>query len=178
MYEDATTIDEFKANATAEGRLPHPAEVAVSLRAGTATLRGTVGSFHQRRAAIDAAASVRGVRSVQDELLVDPRDRWEDNEIRGVALQALICSRAVPDERIDVTVADAWLTLKGEVKHQQHSDAAFETVKRVPGVGGITNRIVVVRAPEPAAEPPRQRRSRRTRDDESPVPRRLSGRTD
>jgi osmotically-inducible protein OsmY len=45
-----------------------------------------------------------------------------------------------------VNVADRWLTLNGRVKHQSESDAAFEAVSDLPGVGGITNRIVVVTA--------------------------------
>ena len=38
----------------------------------------------------------------------------------------------VPDDRIEVTVADGWLTLKGEVKHQYESNAAFEAVSGSP----------------------------------------------
>ena len=36
--------------------------------------------------------------------------------------------------------------MKGEVKHQYESNAAFEAVSGVPGVGGITNEIRVVTA--------------------------------
>ena len=77
---------------------------------------------------------------------MDPRDRWLDDEIRGVALQALISSDRVPAERIEATVSDGWLTLTGDVKHQYESDAAFEAVKRLPGLGGITNKITVITA--------------------------------
>ena len=125
---------------------PIPAEVAVSERHGTVTLRGSVGSFHQRRTAVKIARSAQGVLAVEDELWVDPRDRWQDNEIRGAALQALMSSDPVPGDRIDVTVANGWLTLKGEVKHQYETDAAFEAVCRLPGVGGITNEIKVITA--------------------------------
>ncbi|MGO9497362.1 MAG: BON domain-containing protein [Solirubrobacteraceae bacterium] len=52
----------------------------------------------------------------------------------------------VPAERIDVAVDDNWLTLKGEVKHQYETDAAFEAVRRLPGVGGIINEIKVITA--------------------------------
>jgi osmotically-inducible protein OsmY len=89
---------------------------------------------------------VPGVVAVYDELWVDPRDRWQDNEIRGVALQALMSSDEVPADRIDVIVADGWLTLKGEVKHQYESNAAFEVVYGLPGVGGITNEIKIITA--------------------------------
>ena len=52
----------------------------------------------------------------------------------------------MPGERIDMSVANGWLTLKGEVKHQSETDAAFEAVVGVPGVGGITNEIKVITA--------------------------------
>jgi hypothetical protein len=38
------------------------------------------------------------------------------------------------------------LTVKGEVKHQSQSDAAFDAVRRLRGIGGITNKIVVITA--------------------------------
>ena len=56
-------------------------------------------------------------------------------------------SDAVLAEHVGVTVRDGWLTLKGEVKHQTDSDAAFDAVCRLLGVGGITNKITVVAAP-------------------------------
>jgi osmotically-inducible protein OsmY len=89
---------------------------------------------------------VRGVRHVEDELTVDLRDRWDDEQLRGAALQALIDDDDVPADRIDATVSSAWLTLSGEVKHQSQSNAAFEAVAGLPGVGGITNKIRVVAA--------------------------------
>jgi osmotically-inducible protein OsmY len=69
-----------------------------------------------------------------------------DHELRGLALHALMSNDDVPADRIDATVTDGWLTLKGEVKHQSESDAAFDAVRGVPGIGGITNKIVVITA--------------------------------
>jgi osmotically-inducible protein OsmY len=146
MSENQFITDEIRATLERDERLPHPAEVAVSERHGTVTLRGSVGSFHQRRAAVRIARSATGVVAVEDELWVDPRDRWRDNEIRGAALQALMASTDVPAERVDVIAENGWLTLKGEVKHQYESSAAFETVRRLSGVGGITNEIKVITA--------------------------------
>jgi osmotically-inducible protein OsmY len=144
MIHENTITDEIRARYDRDPRLPHPAEVAISERNGTVMLRGTVGSFPQRRAAVEIAKSVRGADVVEDELSVDPRDRWEDAELKGAALQALISSDDVPDEQIDVYVSAGWLTLRGEVKHQRDSGAAFEAVCGLPGVGGITNKIAVV----------------------------------
>ena len=139
-------IDEIRTRYARDPRIQHPAEVAVSERSGTVTLRGTVRSLHQRRVAVDIAKSVRGVRAVEDQLSVDPRDHWRDDEIRGAALQALMSSSDVPADLIDVQVADGWLTLRGQLKHQNESNAAFEAVSRLPGVGGVTNKIQVVTA--------------------------------
>lgn len=146
MAQEHDIGDEIREKLSDDRRIPHPAELAISAQAGTVTLRGTVGSFQQRHAAVRIATSVPGVQAVQDELSVDLRDRWEDDEIRGAALRALISDANVPAERIHVTVADGWLTLSGEVKRQSASNAAFETVSAIPGVGGITNKITVVTA--------------------------------
>lgn len=146
MSNDNAIVDEILARLERDPDIPYPAEVAVSAREGTVTLRGTVGGLHQRRAAARIAKSVRGVRALEDELSIDPRNRWEDAEIRGAALQNLMSNPCVPDERIEVSVADGWLTLKGEVREQLESDAAFDSVRRLPGVGGITNEIKVITA--------------------------------
>jgi osmotically-inducible protein OsmY len=146
MSADTTITEDVQAALAADPHLHNPAEVAVSEQAGTVVLRGTVRSLHQRRLAVETAKSVRGVRDVMDEIAIDPRDHWDDAEVRGAALQALIASDAVPSDHVDVSVTDGWLTLTGRVKHQSESNAAFEAVTGLPGVGGITNRIEVVTA--------------------------------
>jgi len=138
--------DDVRAAIDRDPRIPHTGEVAVFERDGVVTLRGSVGSFRQRRAAAQIARSVPGVRDVVDELRIDLQDRFEDDQIRGAALQALMWDPDVPDARIDVTVKNGWLTLKGDVRHQHESDAAFEDVSRLRGVGGITNEIRVITA--------------------------------
>jgi osmotically-inducible protein OsmY len=146
MSDDETIINDIREGLANDRRIPHPREVAVSARAGTVTLRGSVGSVPQRRAAVEITRAVPGVRHVEDELRVDLRDHWEDDEIRGAAIQALMSNPDAPHDRIEVTVAEAWLTLTGEVKHQYESNAAFESVCGLPGVGGITNKIEVITA--------------------------------
>jgi osmotically-inducible protein OsmY len=125
--------------------MDRPGRVAVGEQARHVTLRGTVSSPRQRRAAVATASAVRGVRAVHDELHVDPRDRGQDDELRGAALQALMSDDDVP-ATVDAGVSAGWVTLKGEVRHQSESDAAFADVSRLPGVGGITNKITVITA--------------------------------
>jgi osmotically-inducible protein OsmY len=146
MVDDNTITQEIRARYVRDHRIPHPAEIAVSAQHGVVTLRGTVSNPHQLRTAVQIARSANGVRDVENELSLDPRDHVDDAELRGTALQVLMADDAVPDDYIEVHVADGWLTLKGEVKHQHENDAAFEAVSELPGIGGITNEIRVVTA--------------------------------
>jgi len=146
MPNDKTIVDAVRAALASDAHLRNPAEAAVPAQAGTVMLRGTVRSLHQRRLAIETAKSVRGVHRGMDAIVIDPRDHWEDAELRGAALQALMANADVPADKVDVTAADGWLTLKGRFKHQSDSDAAFAAVSGLPVVGGITNRIEVVTA--------------------------------
>jgi osmotically-inducible protein OsmY len=146
MSNDEVIVGEIRGALDRDPGIPHPAEVAVCAQEGTVKLRGTVGGIPQRRAAVRIAKSVPGVCGVEDELAIDPRDHWQDAEIRGAALQSLMSNPGIPDERIEVNVADGWLTLKGDVKHQADSNAAFESVRRLDGVGGVTNEITVITA--------------------------------
>lgn len=148
MPTDRELEEQVKAALVTDRRLDHHKAIAVSARAGVVTLRGTVESPRQRHAAAEDARAVAGVREVYDELDVrplphDPRD----DELRGEVLQSLIRDARIRDELIRVEVAAGWVTLKGEVKNQEESDAAFEDVSNVNGVGGITNAIRVVTAP-------------------------------
>ena len=146
MSDDNAIVSEIRSRLEQDSRVPHSTQVAVSERGGTLTLRGSVRSLRQHRAAVEIAKSVQGVDDVEGELGLDLLDHCADDEIRGVAIQVLMSDNGVPDDRIEVGVADGWLTLKGEVQHQYESNAAFETVSDVPGVGGITNRIAVITA--------------------------------
>ena len=151
VYKDRVTDEQLEERVRAalerEPRIANPRDVAITVSSGAATLRGTLPSFKQRHAAVEATKRVRGVEYVADELLVKWfGDQRSDDELRGAALQALISDVSVPDDAIDVKVNAGWVTLKGEVRHQSESDAAFDDVARLQGVGGITNKIRVVTA--------------------------------
>ena len=147
---DDSVIDDVRAVLAGDPRLPAAGEIAVDVDAfGTSvTLRGTVGSFAQKRAAVTDARRVNGVADVYDELSVRllNDDRREDAEIRGAALQRLIWDSLIPGDALDVRVDDGWLTLKGDVEFQFQSDLAFDDVAGLYGVVGVTNEIKVIEA--------------------------------
>ena len=139
-------IDDVRTELASDPRLPYTDEIAVESFGDTVTLRGTVGSFAQQRAAVADARRTRGVVDVYDELNVRilDRDRRQDAEIRGAALQRLAWDAEVPGDYLDVHVKDGWVTLKGDVDFQFQSDLAFDDVSRMHGVTGVTNDIKVV----------------------------------
>jgi osmotically-inducible protein OsmY len=146
MLESARIEAEILAELNADPRIPAPNEIAVKAYDGAVALRGTVGSFAERRAAAEDARKIQGVFDVDNELRVRLMDEYqrEDSELRGAALQALMLDTSLPSGAIDVKVADSWVTLKGEVDHQYQSDYAFDDVSQLFGVTGITNEIKVI----------------------------------
>ncbi|MCW3057637.1 MAG: ornithine aminotransferase [Solirubrobacterales bacterium] len=149
MLTSTTMEDEIRSTLDDDPRIPDPSEIAISADSGLVTLRGTIGSFRQRRAAVSDARAVDHDYEVLDELKVRLLNDWtrEDADVRGVALQILMWDVEVPSESVDVNVREGWVTLKGDVTYQFESDAAFEDVAGLYGVTGVTNEIKVI---EPA----------------------------
>jgi osmotically-inducible protein OsmY len=143
---DGRVIDDVRAELASDPRLPYPEEIAIESYGETVTLRGTVGSVAQQRAAVADARRTLGVVDVYDELGVRilDRDRREDAEIRGAALQRMSWDAQIPSDYLDAHVKDGWVTLKGDVDFQFQSDLAFDDVSRMYGVTGVTNKIKVV----------------------------------
>jgi osmotically-inducible protein OsmY len=137
--------DDVRAQIAGDPRVPFPAEIAVEIVDRIATLRGTVGSFAQRHAAVADARRTAGVDYVDDwlEVRLLDRNRREDAEIRGAALQRLEWDSEIPADAIRVSVKDGWVTLKGDAVFQFQSDEAFNRVASLYGVTGVTNEIRV-----------------------------------
>jgi osmotically-inducible protein OsmY len=125
--------------------------VAVSADEGTVTLRGTVGSFRQKREARKAAERVAGVVYVDNELdvrLLD-EERRDDAELRGDVLQALMLDAFVPTT-IDATVKDGFVTLSGTADSQYQRDEAEFLAGNMIGVTGVQDDVYLT---EPTADP-------------------------
>jgi len=145
MSIDSNVEDAIRDSLIHDPRIPDPSDIAVGAVDGTAILRGTVGSFSQRRAAASDTLAVEGVDDVDNQLKVRLLDgsRRTDADIRGMALQVLTWDSQVPSDLVDVEVRDGWVTLKGELTHQFESDAAYDDIAGLHGVVGITNEIKV-----------------------------------
>jgi osmotically-inducible protein OsmY len=121
------------------------AHIGVVASDGVVTLTGHVGTFGEKHAAQAAAWRVRGVRAVTEDIAVRlPFERTRgDGEIATAVLERLAWNPAVPPNAVTVTVAKGWITLTGAVSWRYQRDAAEQDVRRLHGVVGLLNQIVV-----------------------------------
>jgi osmotically-inducible protein OsmY len=127
------------------------AAIAVSVDDGVVTLRGTVGSFREKREAKHDAESIYGVKDVKSELEVRILDdyRRSDAELRGAVLQAMMLDSLVPST-IDAKVDDGVVKLSGTAHWQYERDEAEEVAGNLLGVMEIEDDIELV-PPGPTA---------------------------
>lgn len=126
-------------------------DIAVSVREGVVTLAGFVDSYAEKWKAERAAARVKGVRAVANDLEVKlpTSSQRPDPELARAVADALKWNVLVPHERIKVAVDHGWVTLEGDVDWFFQKEEAEKTVRNLTGVKGITNLITVYEQPVP-----------------------------
>ena len=103
-------------------------------------LSGTSETYGAKMAAEDAALRVYGVRSVENDILVVPNSR-SDDEIRNDILTALALDYQVPNSQISVSVNNGNAVLSGQVEWNYQREAAFEDAFMIYGVKDVANLI-------------------------------------
>jgi osmotically-inducible protein OsmY len=120
------------------------APIVVSANDGEVTLRGTVGSFREKREAQKAAERVYGVTSVNNRLQVRMLDGYgrQDADLRGAVLQAMALDGLIP-ETIDARTDDGLVTLTGTAAWQYQREEAEFVAGNVPGVVDVDDQITL-----------------------------------
>ena len=121
------------------------AHIGVTARDGVVTLTGDVGSYAEKLAAEKAAGRVFGVKAVAEELQVRfPFDqKMNDTDIAQKALNVLAWDIEVPKNKVRVKVEKGWVTLEGTVDWYYQKSAAETDVRKLQGVIGVINNIVI-----------------------------------
>lgn len=125
--------------------------IVVKANDGQVTLTGAVDFYADLLQATEDAWSVGGVRSVDNELLVGLLgEAIADADIAAACVATLDADRFVPKGAVTVAVDDGWVTLSGQVRRHYQRQAAKFAVRRVDGVLGVTDNIVLSSEPVPA----------------------------
>jgi len=132
----------------------HPNEIGVAVKDGIVTLTGWVDNYTKKWAAEDAAHRVRGVKAVANDIEVRLPNSAErtDADIAAAVTRALEWDAFVPIEKLNVTVAKGWVTLRGEVEWQYQKEDAERAVRRLTGVRGVTNLLTVRPRVKPSSQ--------------------------
>lgn len=120
-------------------------EIAVTVKDGIVTLGGFVNSYSRKLAAENAAKRVKNVRAVAVDLEVKMpnEEKRTDADIAAAALQAFKWNSFVPEDAMEVSVEDGWITIEGEVEWQFQRESASSAIKNLLGVRGIRNHLKV-----------------------------------
>jgi osmotically-inducible protein OsmY len=122
-----------------------PNHIGLSVKDGIVTLTGFVDSYLKRWTAEDLALRIRGVKAVANdvEIRLPSAAERDDSELAAAALNAIQWDALIPDNRIQVSVSNGWVTLDGRVEWQYQKQDAERIVRRLRGVKGVMNQIVL-----------------------------------
>jgi osmotically-inducible protein OsmY len=147
VRSDARTQLEVIRELKWDGRVEET-DIGVEVDNGVVTLTGTVSSYAKAFAAQEAAHRVDGVLDVANEIQVrlPGHPRQTNTELARAVREALKADVKVPDAGITSTVSRGWVTLQGTVEFSDQRHEAERAIRRLPGVGGVTNDIAVTTA--------------------------------
>jgi len=126
-------------------------QIIVKADGGNVTLSGAVPTYYDWTLASEDAASVGGLKSLDNELMVGlVGAAIADSDVTAACIAALDGDRLVPTGAITVQVVDGWVTLGGTVRRRFQREAAKNAVKKVDGVRGVTDSIIISGDPVPS----------------------------
>jgi osmotically-inducible protein OsmY len=152
MKSDSEIRDDVIEELRWEPRISDPAGIGVAVRDGAVTLTGSVPSYAEKLAAIEAAERVYGVKAVASDVKVKlPGSPRDDGDIATAIAHVLDWNVQVPAGKVHARVQDGWVTLDGEVEHDYQRREVERMVRNVRGVVGVTDNVTVKPPPSPEA---------------------------
>lgn len=122
-----------------------PSEIGVTVEDGAVGLTGVVDSLTKKWAAEEAVLRVQSVRAVANDIEVQLSRSSErsDPEIAAAATHVQAWDAVLPKGEIKVSVWKGWVTLTGEVEWQFQKIDLEHVVRRLAGVRGVSNLLVI-----------------------------------
>ena len=120
--------------------------VTVQCRDGIVILKGQVRNLLAKERAAEIGKTVKGVRSVVNQLEIWPKSLKNDQALHEDIKDALLLDPVTESYKIDVDVKNHEVTLKGTVDSWREKDLAEKEAKGVFGTESVKNAITVVYA--------------------------------
>src|SRR6267142_6409543 len=120
-------------------------DIAVTGSNGVVTLAGFVRSYMQKYQVEADAKRVAGVVAVANdiEIRLPGVDERPDPEVARDAVERIKSELPFAWDKIRVVLKNGWVTLEGAVEWNYQRDRAEAAVRRVKGVKGVSNLIVL-----------------------------------
>lgn len=111
---------------------------------GIVTLLGEVDNILAKERAAALAGTIKGVRSVMNQLLVNPPNSLEDQDIEDHVKTALLENPATELYDMNVRVTDGRVTLTGTVQSWQEKQLALQVAKGVEGITDVQDKLTIL----------------------------------
>ena len=120
-------------------------KIGVSVDKGVVALSGIVSSYSEKLLAESTARRVKGVRAIAEDMTVHypSESKTTDAEVAKRVADVLEWDPLVPNDKINVTVENGVVRLRGNVEWNYQKDLAFKDASKISGVVRVDNWIVV-----------------------------------
>lgn len=120
------------------------ADIGVTVENGIVRLLGHVANYAQKIVAETAIKRVKGVRGYVEDLEIRPFTKsFTDEGIANAAAHVLDWDVTIPKNTVKVKVEKGVVTLSGDAHWDYQRLAAEQSIRRLQGVRGVANLIVV-----------------------------------
>jgi osmotically-inducible protein OsmY len=143
VWNDPEIHDTIRRNLTRDVRITNPSSIYVAVNNGVVTLSGAVPTYDQKVAAADDAWAAPGVVDVLNDIVVSPPRKRSNAEIEADVRDALDTDPDINAARINVSVTNGVVYLRGSVPTYYQIDDAAEDAWSVPGVVHVINALTV-----------------------------------
>jgi len=117
--------------------------LALSVRSGEVTVTGSVRDKHEASRALTLIEHVRGVRRVNDYLVISPKAKNADKALARRVRHAM--KTKYPDARVDVAVFGNVAVVSGQVSRASVREAMKKLIYRQEGVERVVDKLSVSR---------------------------------
>jgi len=140
--------DDIKRDVEAELRWDHDidaTDIGVAVKNGVVALTGFVRSYMQKYDAERDAKRVSGVLAVANDLEVrlPTVHQKPDPQIAREVVEEIKSDLPYSHTLIKAVVNDGWVTLEGDIEWNYQKERAEDAARRVKGVKGITNFVMI-----------------------------------